>query len=72
MIFGKKVKLSDDLYERTRSAAEGAGCSSIEEFVERVLEEKLASLSASVGASAASKDQVQDIANKLKGLGYLE
>lgn len=58
------VKLNKTLFERARTQAEKTGYSSVDEFVEHVLERELAKLD-----EAASHD---DIENKLKGLGYLE
>lgn len=58
------VKLSAPLCERARRAAEKAGYSSIEEFVEHAVEKHLASFEA-----AAPRE---DVVKKLKGLGYLK
>jgi len=72
-IFDPKLKISKDLYTRLGVAANAAGCSSVDEFVERILEQTLESLSiGEVGASGPSASQVEDITKKLKGLGYLE
>lgn len=58
------VKLNPDLCRRASRIAEHAGCSSLDEFVEQVLEKELAHFEES--------DSKQDIINKLKKLGYLE
>jgi hypothetical protein len=58
------VKLKKGLYDRARGHAEKAGYSSLEEFVEHVLERELAKVE-----EPGSRD---DLEKKLKGLGYLE
>ena len=58
------LKLNKALCDRAKEHAEQSGYSSLEEFVEHVLERELARL-----GEAGSRDEVE---NKLKGLGYLE
>jgi len=58
------LKITKSLYERAQQQSEAAGYSSVEEFVEHVLERELAR-----GEESASRDEVEQ---KLKGLGYLE
>jgi hypothetical protein len=58
------VKLNKAVYERARKHAEKMGYSSLEEFVEHVLEREIAKLEES-----SSRDEVE---SKLKGLGYIE
>ena len=58
------VKLEKALAERARAAAAKAGYSSLEEFLEHVIEKELASLE-----EAEAKEEV---VKQLKGLGYLE
>jgi hypothetical protein len=58
------IKLNKPLCERARRAAEKAGYSSLEEFVEHAIEKHLATFEA-----PASRD---DVVKKLKGLGYLK
>ena len=58
------VKLNKALYERARTHAEKMGYSSLEEFVEHLLEREMAKVEES-----SSRD---DVESKLKGLGYLE
>lgn len=58
------IKLNKALCQRAARAAENAGYTALEEFVEHVLEKELAHLE-----EADSKDEV---VKKLKGLGYLE
>jgi hypothetical protein len=71
-MFGQKLKLSDELAEKLRVAAGIAGAASMEEFATRLLEVGAAQVLASTGKREASKEEVEEIANSLKGLGYLE
>ena len=58
------LKLNAPLCERARRAAEKAGYSSVEEFVEHAMEKHLASFE--------TPESRQDVVRKLKGLGYLK
>ena len=58
------VKLNKNLCQRAVRIAEHAGYSSLEEFVEHVLEKELAHFEES--------DSKEEILKKLKGLGYIE
>jgi hypothetical protein len=62
-MFGRKVKLSNELYAKAKSCAELAGYSSVEEFVTHVLEKELAQLE--------QGDSEEEIKKKLQGLGYI-
>jgi hypothetical protein len=62
-MFGPKVKLDKDLFDRVKKFAEIAGYSSVEEFVGHVLEKELAAID--VG------DSEEEIKKKLQGLGYI-
>lgn len=62
-MFGKKIKLDNDLYEKLRKFSEIAGYSSVEEFVVHALEKELAQFE---GA-----DSEEEIRKRLQGLGYL-
>jgi len=63
MFGGNKVKIKKELYERVKKFSELAGYSSIEEFVEHILEKELSKLEGS--------DSEEEIKKKLKGLGYI-
>jgi len=63
-MFGPSIKVKKDLWERIKTRAAAAGYSSPEEFVQHVLEREVARLE-----DTQSDDE---IARKLKGLGYLE
>jgi len=58
------LKLNKVLCQRAARVAEKAGYSSVEEFVEHVLEKEMAHFEES--------DSKEDVIKKLKGLGYLE
>jgi hypothetical protein len=58
------LKLNAALCERARQAAEKAGYSSLEEFVEHAVEKHLASFQ--------TPESREDVARRLKGLGYLK
>jgi len=63
-MFGPKLKLDKDLYERLRHCAEMAGYSSVEEFIRHTLEK-----AAQVIEEADSEEEVK---KRLQGLGYLD
>ena len=64
MFGGPKVKINKDILERAKKVAEVAGYSSVEEFVEHVLEKELKEIE-----SAGSSDA--DITESWRGLGYI-
>ncbi|HJM40117.1 MAG TPA: hypothetical protein QGG59_08375 [Planctomycetota bacterium] len=64
MFGGNKVKLNKELLERCRKCAEVAGYSSVEEFIEHVLEKELKSIE-----SSGTSDEA--ITESLRGLGYI-
>lgn len=62
-MFGNRVKLDKELYERVKRHADQAGYSSVSEFVSYALEKELAH-----SDEAESEDEIK---KKLKGLGYI-
>lgn len=58
------VKLNKALVQRASRIAEQAGYSSVEEFIEHVIEKELSHFEDS--------DSKEEVVKKLKGLGYLE
>jgi len=58
------IKIRKDLVQRLARYAKAAGYSSMQEFVEHVLERELAKLE--------DTQSDQEIAEKLKGLGYID
>jgi hypothetical protein len=63
-MFKNTIKLDKQLMARIRKCSEAAGYSSPEEFIQHVLERELAKI------EDAGSDE--EIAKRLKGLGYLE
>jgi metal-responsive CopG/Arc/MetJ family transcriptional regulator len=63
-MFGPKVKLDKDLYERLKRCAEAAGYSSTEEFIRHALEKAVAALD--------DADSEEEVKKRLQGLGYLD
>jgi metal-responsive CopG/Arc/MetJ family transcriptional regulator len=64
MLSKASVKLSKALCERARVAAEAAGYSSLEEFIEHAIEKELANIEEAEGK--------EEVLRRLKGLGYIE
>ena len=62
-MFGRRVKLSNELYTKAKSSAELAGYSSVDEFVTHVLEKEIAQIE--------QGDSEEEIKKKLQGLGYI-
>lgn len=62
-MFGPKIRLEKDLYDKVRKYAEIAGYSSVEEFVTHALEKEVAQLE-----EAESEEEIK---KRLQGLGYI-
>lgn len=62
-MLGGGIKLDKALVTRAKRYADLAGYSSVEEFIQHVLEKELAKLEGS--------DSEEEIKKKLKGLGYI-
>ena len=62
-MFGTKVRIDRELYEKVKKYSRVAGYSSPEEFVRHALEKELARFE---GA-----DSEEEIKKRLKGLGYI-
>lgn len=58
--------------EKIKVASEIMGCASMEEFAEKTLLAEANKVIASTAKKEVSKQEVEDITNQLKGLGYLE
>ncbi len=65
-MFGKNIKVETELLARCKEQAKKAGYSSVEEFITHTLEKEL--------KKSAEKPQegTDEVANRLRGLGYLE
>ena len=64
MFAGNKVKLNKNILDRCKKCSEISGYSSVEEFIEYVLEKELKTIE-----SAGTSDDA--ITESLKGLGYI-
>ena len=53
-------------------AVEISGASSVDEFAEQILSKEAERIINQAGKGDVSQQEIDDIANKLKGLGYLE
>lgn len=62
-MFGPKVKISRDLYDKIKRYATIAGYSSVEEFVAHALEKEMKKLE-----GAESEEEIK---KRLRGLGYI-
>jgi hypothetical protein len=70
-MFDPKIKIRRLLLDKLKTASEALGCT-VEELVDQVLEREVDRMLSKSGRSEVSQAEVDDIANKLKGLGYLE
>ena len=59
-----KIKIDAGLLERATRAAEAAGYTGVEEFVTHLIEKEL--------ARAETDEAERQVADQLRGLGYLE
>lgn len=59
-----KIKIDAGLYERAAKAAQAAGYSSVDEFVAHAIENEIKRLKV--------EEAEQQVADQLRGLGYLE
>ncbi|MCB1194730.1 hypothetical protein KDK77_00970 [bacterium] len=69
-MLGPKIKITKELLEKVKLAAELSGCSSTDEFIANVLEREADKIN-----NQAKKQQAEDsavIKNRLKGLGYID
>ena len=65
-VFGSSnsIKLEKDLFDRMKRCSEAAGYSSVDEFVQHVLEKELSKIE--------EGESDEEILKKLQGLGYIE
>ncbi len=59
----KKIKINDELYEKTKRIVEELGYASVDEFVTHVLEREV--------NPPGMEDDDKAIVDRLKGLGYI-
>lgn len=60
----KSIKIDSDLWQRAAKHAEVEGYSSLQEFVEHLLEREL--------ARNKEAEALEEVERRLKGLGYLD
>jgi hypothetical protein len=68
-MFGHRIKIERELFERIEQCARQAGYASPDEFVIHVLEREVHRLLGPGGDDAESEEQVKQ---RLRGLGYIE
>jgi len=68
-MFKNHVKLDDELYSKAKQCADLAGYSSVEEFVQHVVEKEIRQI---LGSDAAEDATPEEIKKRLQGLGYIE
>ncbi len=71
-MFDPKVKLAKKVLDKARVASQILGCATVEEFINKIVEVEADKVIATTGSKEVSAADVEDIANKLKGLGYIE
>jgi len=62
-----KVKIDSKLVDRAKKAAAAAGYSSVEEFITHIIEKELTQYE-----TQASNNEDGEVADQLRGLGYIE
>ena len=67
-MFGNRIKLDDELFEKVKQCAEKAGYATVDEFVVHVLEKEVTRL---LGPNQSS-DPEEQVKKRLQGLGYIE
>jgi hypothetical protein len=68
-MFGHKIKLDNDLYEKLKKCADAAGYSSAAEFAVHVLEKETGRL---LGPGEVDSVSEEELRKRLEGLGYIE
>lgn len=66
-MFGNRIKLDDELFEKVRKCAGILGYASPEEFVTHVLEKEVAR-----HMNPQKRDPEEEVRKRLQGLGYIE
>ncbi len=65
-MFGNNVKIEKDLLERCKAQAKQSGYSSVDEFIAHTLEKSLKK------TDAKFQDGAEEVAKRLRGLGYID
>jgi len=63
-MFGRKIKVEAELWEKLERCAQVAGYSSTEEFIRHTLEQ--------AAAAADEANTEEEVKKRLQGLGYLD
>jgi len=71
-MFKPRIKINDGLFARLKEACAILGSVTPEELAERAIEKEVDRVLSQSGKREMSQAEVDDIADKLKGLGYLE
>ncbi len=71
-MFDPKIKINKSLFEKLKVASEASGATSINEFVEKILEKEVDRVLSKSNRAELSKTEIDDITAKLQGLGYIE
>jgi len=66
-----KLKLRDTALQKAKVASGIIGCT-VEEFIERAVETEAEKVMALTSSKEPTKEEVDEIAKQLQGLGYLE
>lgn len=67
-MFGHRIKLDPELFQKVQQAAAKAGYASPEEFIAHVLERE----AARVLGSGEGPESEEELRKRLEGLGYIE
>ncbi|HXX20137.1 MAG TPA: hypothetical protein VEJ46_12105 [Candidatus Acidoferrum sp.] len=68
-MFKNHVKIDDELYTKAKQCAELAGYSSVEEFIQHILEKEIRQI---LGGDSIEDATPEEIKKRLQGLGYIE
>ncbi len=68
-MFGSRIKIDDELFDKVKTCAAKVGYASAEEFVTHLLEKEVARL---LGPEEDSRDPEEEVKKRLQGLGYIE
>jgi hypothetical protein len=67
-MFGNRIKIEDELFEKIKVCAAKAGYASPEEFVQHILEKEVERLS----GGDREREAEEEVKKRLQGLGYIE
>lgn len=68
-MFGNRIKIEDDLFDKLQKCAALAGYSSTDEFITHVLEKEVQRL---LGPGEHGTESEEELKKRLQGLGYIE